>query len=111
MFKTLRTPRRIILSGTPIQNDLSEFHAMVGVFWQGFHCRCDDVIIRLTFVILVCLVGVPLYSYGALAHPNPDDYNTFRRVYEVPILKSRAPDRTAKELEIGEARSAQVCPQ
>lgn len=41
-------------------------------------------------------------------NPNPDDYNTFRRVYEVPILKSRAPDRTAKELEIGEARSAQV---
>jgi SNF2-related domain len=29
MFKALRTPRRIILSGTPIQNDLSEFHAMV----------------------------------------------------------------------------------
>jgi len=43
-------------------------------------------------------------------NPNPDDYNTFRRVYEVPILKSRAPDRTAKELEIGEARSAQVHP-
>lgn len=29
MFKALRTPRRIILSGTPIQNDLGEFHAMV----------------------------------------------------------------------------------
>ncbi|KAG2131398.1 P-loop containing nucleoside triphosphate hydrolase protein, partial [Suillus bovinus] len=33
---------------------------------------------------------------------------TFRRVYEVPILKSRAPDCTAKELELGEARSAQL---
>ncbi|KAG8814011.1 helicase, partial [Serendipita sp. 399] len=28
MFTALRTPKRIILSGTPIQNDLSEFHAM-----------------------------------------------------------------------------------
>jgi DNA repair and recombination protein RAD54B len=37
-----------------------------------------------------------------------DDHATFRRVYEAPILKSRAPDRTEKELELGEARSAQV---
>lgn len=36
MFKALRTPRRIILSGTPIQNDLSEFHAMVGFFWDDW---------------------------------------------------------------------------
>jgi len=37
-----------------------------------------------------------------------DDHATFRRVYEVPILKSRAPDRTEKEFELGEARAAQV---
>ena len=37
-----------------------------------------------------------------------DDYSTFRRVYEIPILKSRSPGCTAKETEIGEARSAQV---
>jgi DNA repair and recombination protein RAD54B len=37
-----------------------------------------------------------------------DDYSTFRRVYEVPILRSRAPDCTAKEREMGEARTAQV---
>ncbi|KAG5636357.1 hypothetical protein H0H81_008305 [Sphagnurus paluster] len=54
MFKSLKTPRRIILSGTPIQNDLGEFHAMV------------------------------------------------------PILKSRAPDASSKDMEIGEARTAQV---
>lgn len=44
MFKALRTPRRIILSGTPIQNDLSEFHAMVSFFRQGtclHKLRCD----------------------------------------------------------------------
>ncbi|KAI6026362.1 P-loop containing nucleoside triphosphate hydrolase protein [Pisolithus microcarpus] len=74
MFKALRTPRRIILSGTPIQNDLSEFHAMADF--------CNP---------------------GLL-----DDYSTFRRAYEVPILKSRAPGCTRKELELGEARAAQL---
>lgn len=74
MFKSLRTVRRIILSGTPIQNDLSEFHAMANF--------CNP---------------------GLL-----DDHATFRKVYEVPILKSRAPDCTDKELEIGEAQSAQL---
>ncbi|KAG0704667.1 P-loop containing nucleoside triphosphate hydrolase protein [Suillus ampliporus] len=74
MFKSLRTVRRIILSGTPIQNDLSEFHAMADF--------CNP---------------------GLL-----DNHATFRKVYEVPILKSRAPDCTDKELELGEARSAQL---
>ncbi|PCH43504.1 hypothetical protein WOLCODRAFT_164492 [Wolfiporia cocos MD-104 SS10] len=74
MFEALRTPRRIILSGTPIQNDLSEFHAMADF--------CNP---------------------GLL-----DDYNTFRRVYETPILKSRAPECSSKETELGEARSAQL---
>ncbi|KAL1704581.1 SNF2 family N-terminal domain-containing protein [Schizophyllum commune] len=74
MFKALKTPRRVILSGTPIQNDLSEFHAMADF--------CNP---------------------GLL-----DDYQTFRRVYEVPIVKSRTPEATAKELEIGEGRLAQL---
>ncbi|KAI0335474.1 hypothetical protein GY45DRAFT_1316794 [Cubamyces sp. BRFM 1775] len=74
MFEALRTPRRVILSGTPIQNELSEFHAMADF--------CNP---------------------GLL-----DDYSTFKRVYETPILKSRAPGCTAKETELGEARSAQL---
>ncbi|KAI9001004.1 SNF2 family N-terminal domain-containing protein [Trametes punicea] len=74
MFEALRTPRRIILSGTPIQNELSEFHAMADF--------CNP---------------------GLL-----DDYSTFKRVYETPILKSRAPGCSPKEAELGEARSAQL---
>jgi hypothetical protein len=37
-----------------------------------------------------------------------DDYSVFRKVYENPILKSRAPDASPKEVELGEARTEQV---
>ncbi|KAH6914098.1 RAD54B protein [Coprinopsis sp. MPI-PUGE-AT-0042] len=74
MFKALRTRRRVILSGTPIQNDLSEFHSMTEF--------CNP---------------------GLL-----DEYAIFKRVYETPILKSRAPEASAKEIEIGEARTEQL---
>lgn len=37
-----------------------------------------------------------------------DEYTTFRQVYENPILRSRAPDSTPKETELGKARLAQV---
>jgi DNA repair and recombination protein RAD54B len=39
MFKTLDTRRRIILSGTPIQNDLGEFHAMVSSPFQPLYAN------------------------------------------------------------------------
>ncbi|EKM54084.1 uncharacterized protein PHACADRAFT_29344 [Phanerochaete carnosa HHB-10118-sp] len=74
MFEVLTTPRRIILSGTPIQNDLGEFHAMADF------CNPD-------------LLG---------------NYNNFKKLYEVPILKSRAPGCSTKERELGEARLEQL---
>ncbi|KAF6760030.1 RAD54B protein [Ephemerocybe angulata] len=74
MFQSLRTRRRVILSGTPIQNDLSEFHAMTEF--------CNP---------------------GLL-----DDYATFKRVYETPILKSRMPEASDKEIEVGEARTEEL---
>jgi DNA repair and recombination protein RAD54B len=37
-----------------------------------------------------------------------DDYSIFRKVFENPILKSRAPDASPKEVELGEARTEQV---
>lgn len=36
---------------------------------------------------------------------------SFKKLYEVPILKSRAPECTPKEKELGEARLEQVCKQ
>ncbi|KAF8520381.1 SNF2 family N-terminal domain-containing protein [Hysterangium stoloniferum] len=74
MFDVLRTPRRIILSGTPIQNNLEELHAMTDFVNPGLL----------------------------------DDYTTFKRLYESPLLKSRTPGCSSKDLELGNARSAQL---
>ncbi|KAI0093328.1 SNF2 family N-terminal domain-containing protein [Irpex rosettiformis] len=74
MFEALSTTRRIILSGTPIQNDLGEFHAMADF----------------------CNPGLLGNDKG------------FKKIYEVPILKSRAPDCTSKEKELGKARLEQL---
>ncbi|EJT99579.1 hypothetical protein DACRYDRAFT_109677 [Dacryopinax primogenitus] len=74
MFTALKTKRRIILSGTPIQNDLSEFWSMAEFCNPG-------------------LLG---------------QYNDFKRIYEQPIVRARAPNCTEKNKEIGEARSSQL---
>ena len=56
MFEALRTRRRVILSGTPIQNDLGEFHAMVSYQSISSGMSLNYIMNRLTFAILVCLV-------------------------------------------------------
>ncbi|KAL9095031.1 MAG: hypothetical protein Q9165_002633 [Trypethelium subeluteriae] len=73
-IKSLNTERRIILSGTPIQNDLSEFYTMVDFVNPGLLGR----------------------------------YNTFKREFEGPIVKSRQPEALASEVEKGEARSKEL---
>ena len=110
MFEALRTPRRIILSGTPIQNELSEFHAMASPHQFCFHDYCSGPMNRLTSVTRDFSVRSHRHSCSIwkILISCPDDYSTFKRVYETPILKSRAPGCTAKEAEVGEARSAQV---
>ena len=70
-IRSLNTPRRIILSGTPIQNDLSEFFAMVD------------------FV-----------NTGLLK-----TYPTFRKEYEMPIVKGQQPGAPKKDVDEGEKRS------
>jgi DNA repair and recombination protein RAD54B len=73
-IKSLNTRRRIILSGTPIQNDLSEFYVMVDFVNPG-------------------LLG---------------KYSAFRKEFENPIIKSRQPGASEKDVEKGEAQSAEL---
>ncbi|TEY55740.1 hypothetical protein BOTCAL_0229g00080 [Botryotinia calthae] len=73
-IKNLNTERRVILSGTPIQNDLSEFFTMVDFVNPGL------------------LNG----------------YNTFKKCFEAPILKSRQPGATESDMEKGTAREEEL---
>ncbi|KAF2230475.1 hypothetical protein EV356DRAFT_536401 [Viridothelium virens] len=73
-IKSLNTERRIILSGTPIQNDLSEFYTMVDFVNPGLLGR----------------------------------YNTFKREFEGPIVKSRQPEASASDVKKGEDRSTEL---
>jgi DNA repair and recombination protein RAD54B len=73
-IKSLSTERRIILSGTPLQNDLGEFYTMVDFVNPG-------------------LLG---------------KYNTFKKEFETPMLKSRQPNASKGDIEKGEARSEEL---
>src|SRR2546430_1243279 len=73
-IKSLDTTRRIILSGTPIQNDLSEFFVMVDFVNPG-------------------LLGT---------------YATFKKEFEVPIVKSRQPAAPKRDIERGTTRSEEL---
>ncbi|RFU35781.1 hypothetical protein B7463_g588, partial [Scytalidium lignicola] len=73
-IRSLNTPRRIILSGTPLQNDLSEFFIMVDFINPG-------------------LLGT---------------YNSFKKEFEGPILRSREPGASENEIEDGNDRRQEL---
>ena len=73
-IRALNTERRVILSGTPLQNDLSEFFTMVDFINPG-------------------LLGT---------------FNTFKKEFEVPILKSRQPGASKRDIEKGAAREEEL---
>jgi DNA repair and recombination protein RAD54B len=73
-IRSLNTPMRVILSGTPIQNDLSEFFMMVDFVNPG-------------------LLGT---------------HNTFKKEFESPIVKSRQPAASEKDVEKGNAREEEL---
>ena len=73
-IKNLDTPMRVVLSGTPMQNDLSEFYVMVDFVNPG-------------------VLGT---------------YNTFKKEFEGPIMRSRQPGASANDLEKGTARGEEL---
>ncbi|KAL4997815.1 SNF2 family N-terminal domain-containing protein [Aspergillus recurvatus] len=73
-IQSLNATKRIILSGTPIQNDLKEFFA-----------------------------AVDLVNPGVLG-----SFKSFIKEFEGPIVRSRQPEATKKDIEKGEARNEEL---
>ncbi|KAF9890796.1 helicase [Aspergillus nanangensis] len=73
-IQSLNASKRIILSGTPIQNDLKEFFA-----------------------------AVDLVNPGVLG-----TFKSFIREFEGPIVRSRQPEATEKDIEKGESRNEEL---
>ncbi|CAL5866960.1 uncharacterized protein PFLUO_LOCUS1172 [Penicillium psychrofluorescens] len=73
-IQSLNAAKRVILSGTPIQNDLREFFA-----------------------------AVELVNPGILG-----TFKAFIREFETPIVRSRQPEATEKDIEKGEARNEEL---
>lgn len=73
-IQSLNAAKRVILSGTPIQNDLREFFA-----------------------------AVDLVNPGVLGN-----FKSFIREFETPIVQSRQPEATSKDINKGESRSEEL---
>ncbi|KUJ21111.1 uncharacterized protein LY89DRAFT_609528 [Mollisia scopiformis] len=73
-IRNLNTPMRVVLTGTPMQNDLSEFFIMVDFVNPG-------------------LLG---------------NYKTFKKEFELPIVKSRQPEASKRDVEKGKAREEEL---
>ncbi|KAJ5091177.1 hypothetical protein NUU61_006047 [Penicillium alfredii] len=73
-IQSLNATKRVILSGTPIQNDLREFFAAVDLVNPG-------------------ILGT---------------FKAFIREFEVPIVRSRQPEATSKDIEKGESRNEEL---
>lgn len=73
-IQSLNSAKRVILSGTPIQNDLREFFA-----------------------------AIDLVNPGVLG-----TFKAFVREFEGPIVRSRQPEATRKDIEKGEARGEEL---
>ena len=73
-IKSLNVTKRIILSGTPIQNDMGEYYSMVDFVNPGI--------------------------LGSL--------QSFRKIFEIPIVESRQPHCSREAKLLGEERSNEV---
>ncbi|ORY25993.1 hypothetical protein LY90DRAFT_427337, partial [Neocallimastix californiae] len=73
-IKSLNIPKRIILSGTPIQNDMGEYYSMVDFVNPG-------------------ILG---------------SFQSFRKIFEIPIVESRQPHCSKEAKLLGEERSNEL---
>lgn len=92
---------RVLLTGTPIQNDLQEFYALVHFVNPGI---LGSAIGRYrTLYRSICLILNPL-SKGSLYTSSSE----FRRKFEEPIVASRQPSCSPEEQVLGEERALEL---
>ncbi|KAG5436833.1 hypothetical protein PCANB_001671 [Pneumocystis canis] len=88
-IKSLKTRRRIILSGTPIQNGKFNCYSLINI----------ELYLDLTeFYVMVDFVNPGLL----------ENYTTFKKEFEAPIIKSRQMGCIKKDKEKGRVRSEQL---
>ncbi|KAJ3518137.1 hypothetical protein NLJ89_g63 [Agrocybe chaxingu] len=111
VFKAFATRRRIILSGTPIQNDLGEFHAMSEFCNPGLLAE---------YVLFVRPTGLQLSMFSRILHPaHLDDLiqsstaeslaliNILTKISNSPILLKATADNIQSKINDGGTQSFQ----
>ena len=101
----MKVQRRVLLSGTPIQNDLLEYRSLV------------DFVNPSLLGVPPCLLRLPPPApllctrrlHTRMSAPLPTGTaSEFRRKFENPILRSRDASATAEVKEAGEAKLKEV---
>lgn len=109
----LQTPRRILLSGTPIQNDLLEYFSLLHFVNTGILGRWScvaDTSLCSTFSFLPPSLPTSLSpSYTPPFHPPTQGTTTeFKRRFETPILRGRDACASDRDIQLGKDRLSEL---